>query len=154
MRPQAVEGFRKSMRRQRDAFTQHREPTAAQHDEWQRQLRLGTDLLERDVQAPAAERPEGETSPGRGPLLGPDASHGFRDVLLRHLDRHPAELERLRTERPEGPLAVSHRVRAQPVRSDHIWATGDLEVLDVRYLYDEAVAAGSDHALVLADLKA
>ena len=47
VRPQAVEGFRKSMRRQRDAFTQHREPTAAQHDEWERQLRLGTDLLER-----------------------------------------------------------------------------------------------------------
>ncbi len=107
-----------------------------------------------DVQASAADRPEGETSPGMDPLLGPEASRGFRDVLLRHLARHPAELERVRTERPEGPLAVSHRVRARPVRSDHIWATGDLEVLDVRYFYDEAVAAGSEHALVLADFEA
>ncbi len=47
VRPQAVEGFRKSMRRQRDAYTQHRELTGAQHDEWEHQLRLGTDLLER-----------------------------------------------------------------------------------------------------------
>jgi hypothetical protein len=36
--------------------------------------------------------------------------------------------------------------------NDHLWATRDLEVLDVQCLADEAVAAGSDHALLLADL--
>ncbi len=35
---------------------------------------------------------------------------------------------------------------------DHLWATRDLEVLDVQCLADEAAAAGSDHALLLADL--
>jgi endonuclease/exonuclease/phosphatase family metal-dependent hydrolase len=35
---------------------------------------------------------------------------------------------------------------------DHMWATSDLEVLDVQCLADEAAAAGSDHALLLADL--
>jgi endonuclease/exonuclease/phosphatase family metal-dependent hydrolase len=36
---------------------------------------------------------------------------------------------------------------------DHLWATRDLDVLDVRCLADEAAAAGSDHALLLADLE-
>lgn len=35
---------------------------------------------------------------------------------------------------------------------DHLWATGDLEVLDVQCLAAEATAAGSDHPLLLADL--
>jgi hypothetical protein len=35
---------------------------------------------------------------------------------------------------------------------DHLWATRDLEVLDVQCLAAEATAAGSDHALLLADL--
>ncbi|MGH3874707.1 MAG: hypothetical protein ACRDSR_24930 [Pseudonocardiaceae bacterium] len=35
---------------------------------------------------------------------------------------------------------------------DHLWATRDLEVLDVQCLTDEAAAAGSDHAVLLADL--
>jgi len=39
-----------------------------------------------------------------------------------------------------------------PVRHDHIWAR-DLDVVDVRYPYEEAVAAGSDHALVVADVE-
>ncbi|MCA1672129.1 MAG: hypothetical protein LC799_07990 [Actinobacteria bacterium] len=87
------------------------------------------------------------------PLLGPDAGHGLDDVLRRYLQHHPEELERIRAARPGGPLAISHRVAAQPVRHDHLWATRDLEVLDVRYLYDEAIAAGSDHALVVTDFE-
>ena len=35
---------------------------------------------------------------------------------------------------------------------DHMWATRDLEVLDVQCLAEKAAAAGSDHALLLADL--
>ncbi|MGH3943632.1 MAG: hypothetical protein ACRDSI_01060 [Pseudonocardiaceae bacterium] len=37
--------------------------------------------------------------------------------------------------------------------NDHLWATRDLEVLDVQCLTEEAAAAGSDHALLLADLE-
>jgi endonuclease/exonuclease/phosphatase family metal-dependent hydrolase len=36
---------------------------------------------------------------------------------------------------------------------DHLWASSDLEVLDVQCLADDAAAAGSDHALLLADLE-
>jgi hypothetical protein len=36
---------------------------------------------------------------------------------------------------------------------DHLWATSDLTVLDVRCLADEASAVGSDHPLLLADLE-
>ncbi|MGH8897947.1 MAG: endonuclease/exonuclease/phosphatase family protein [Egibacteraceae bacterium] len=118
-------------------------------------------LFGMDANAPVVDHPDfrrssfhwptpAEGGSGEDQLLGPDAGHGLGDVLRRHLDRHPEELARIREERPGGPLAISHRP-AHPVRYDHIWATPDLEVIDVRYLYDEAVVAGSDHALVLAD---
>lgn len=113
--------------------------------------------------APAVDMPDIKSSvswsvpdsgAGADPLLGPDADHDLDDVLRRYLQDHPEELERIRAARPDGPLAISHHVSAQPVRHDHLWATRDLKVLDVRYLYDEAVAAGSDHALVLTDFEA
>lgn len=95
--------------------------------------------------------PQGGADPDS--LLGPHACHDLDDVLRRYLQHRPEELERIRTARPGGPLAISHHVSAQPVRHDHLWATRDLEVVDVQYLYDEAVAAGSDHALVLVDFE-
>ncbi len=113
--------------------------------------------------APALDMPEVQHSvswsvpdsgAGADPLLGPDADHDLDDVLRAYLHHHPEELERIRAVRPGGPLAISHHVSAQPVRHDHLWATRDLKVLDVQYLYDEAVAAGSDHALVLTDFEA
>lgn len=116
----------------------------------------GPALFGMDAQAPEVDLPDPGRLPGLGddPLLGPDAGHGLDDVFHRHLQGRADELERIRTERPEGPLAVSHLVRArQPVRYDHIWASRDLQVVDVRYLYDEAVAAGSDHAVVIADFE-
>ncbi len=54
------------------------------------------------------------------------------------------------------PLLGSHPVHGlrEVLRAsqDRLWATRDLEVLDVQCLADEAAAAGSDHALLLADL--
>lgn len=91
--------------------------------------------------------------PGEDQLLGPQAIHGLTDVLRTHLHRHPDDLQRIRADRPNGPLAVSYHEDGEPMRYDHIWATPDLEVFDVRYLYDEAVATGSDHGLVLADFE-
>ncbi len=40
-----------------------------------------------------------------------------------------------------------------PPHGDHIWATPDLTPAAVGYLYDEALASGSDHAVVLADFE-
>jgi hypothetical protein len=120
---------------------------------------FGMDSAALAVDRPDAGQPRwappagSEGGPGEDPLLGRNARHHLDDVLRRYLDRHPEELDRIRAERPEGPLAISHYVFAQPVRHDHLWVTRDFEVLDVRYLYDEAVAAGSDHALVVADLE-
>jgi hypothetical protein len=37
-------------------------------------------------------------------------------------------------------------------RFDSIWVTGHLVVQHIAHLYDEAIAAGSDHAIVVADL--
>jgi hypothetical protein len=51
-----------------------------------------------------------------------------------------------------GPGPVHHLNHVLSADNDHLWVTSDLEVLDVQRLFDEAVAAGSDHALLLADL--
>jgi endonuclease/exonuclease/phosphatase family metal-dependent hydrolase len=90
-------------------------------------------------------------------LLHPvDKCHGLQDTLRTWLDKHPAEMARIKAERPAGPLTVSHRTGrtalgpGNPRRYDHIYASPEFEVQDVRYLYDEALAAGSDHALVCA----
>jgi endonuclease/exonuclease/phosphatase family metal-dependent hydrolase len=91
---------------------------------------------------------------GRGPamLLGPEAPHGHRDALRDHLARHPEEAHRMREARPEGPLAASYYTRTKTCRYDHCWVNDHVEVRSVRYLYQRAVEAGSDHALVLANL--
>jgi endonuclease/exonuclease/phosphatase family metal-dependent hydrolase len=88
---------------------------------------------------------------GEDQLLGEGAEHGLRDVLRTHLAANPGELDRIRAARPSGPVAVSHRTADRASRYHHIWATPDLAVTDVRYLYDEAAATGSDHAVVVAD---
>jgi hypothetical protein len=85
--------------------------------------------------------------------------HGLSDVLRSWLAVRPRELEAIRVARPDGPLAISHFTGRSggslgtPHRYDSIWATPEFEVADVSYLYDEAVAAGSDHAAVVVDLQ-
>jgi len=52
-----------------------------------------------------------------------------------------------------GPGPVHHLRHAHSAGNDHLWTTPDLEVVDVQRLSDEAIAAGSDHALLLAELE-
>ena len=52
-----------------------------------------------------------------------------------------------------GPGPVHHMNHLLSADNDHLWATGEFEVLDVQRLADEAMTAGSDHALLLADLE-
>lgn len=88
-------------------------------------------------------------------LLGPKPLHPLRDVLRDHLGRHPERLRLVRQLRPSGPLEVSHlrgSVRKVPCRYDFILASPHFTVADVKHLYQDAVAAGSDHALVTAEL--
>ena len=86
-------------------------------------------------------------------LLGPERVHRLSDAWQTYLSEHPS-LSLVRHQ-PSGPLAVTHFTggsRARyPVRYDHIWATPDLTVQDVRHLH-EGFTAGSDHTSVVATL--
>ena len=90
-------------------------------------------------------------------LLGPDARHRLVDVYRTWLEQDPKRMKQVIKERPEGPLAISHRSGSKkagkPRRYDHILATrGDFQVVEAAYEYDGAIAMKSDHALVTATL--
>jgi hypothetical protein len=84
------------------------------------------------------------------------AGAGTSDVLRLWYADHPAELRRRVQYYPNGPLADSyHRGRRGKYlrcRYDSIRVSPGIRVTDVRYLYEEAVYVGSDHALVVADI--
>jgi hypothetical protein len=79
-----------------------------------------------------------------------------RDSLRLWYDAHPAELRRRIRYYPAGPLEDSyHRGRAGHYlrcRYDSIRVSPGTHIMEVRYLYREAVLAGSDHALVIAEV--
>lgn len=95
---------------------------------------------------------------GRGEdvMFGPEKSHELTDAFRRWLADNPEEHERIRRERPEGPLAVSHYTGfgrgTNPRRYDTIWVSDHFAVTHVAYHYEEACAVGSDHAAVVVDL--
>lgn len=85
-------------------------------------------------------------------FVGAAARHGLGDAY-RTVVADRGELDRLRTERPFGPLAVSHVLPGgDQHRMDRILVSPDLCSVDAGYCYDDAVVAGSDHALHWADL--
>ncbi len=90
-------------------------------------------------------------------LLGAEPWHDLVDVYRIFLKQHPEMLKEILEKRPEGPLAVSHirgnKQKYTPSRYDFIYATPDIKIINVQYLFDEALAVGSDHALVLAELE-
>lgn len=114
-----------------------------------------------DRNGPKCEWADGTTElwPRDAPqLLGPHPGHRLRDVLLTLLAHEEERREEAAAEHPDGPLAVSY-IRGHPgqtqtrCRYDVIYTSEPVEVADVRYLYDEAVEAGSDHAAVVATLR-
>jgi endonuclease/exonuclease/phosphatase family metal-dependent hydrolase len=62
-------------------------------------------------------------------------------------------MEGLAAERPDGPLAVTHRRRGADCRYHAIYVSPEFDVLDVEHLWEGATEAGSDHAAVLAQLE-
>lgn len=78
------------------------------------------------------------------------------DVLRLWYADHPAELKRRVRYYPNGPLADSYRRGRKGkylrCRYDSIRVSPGISVIDVHYLYEEAVQAGSDHALVITDI--
>lgn len=90
----------------------------------------------------------------REPLLyGPDRVHDLRDVYRDHLEANPALARQVRVERPDGPLAITHRRGGIDCRYDAIYASPEFAVQDVEHQWDQARAAGSDRALVRATLR-
>lgn len=90
-------------------------------------------------------------------LLGHSPLHKLRDCLRLYLAERPGMMEEIVSRRPTGPLAISHirgnRRKMTECRYDFIYISPGLDVLQVSYLYEESVQAGSDHALVTALLK-
>jgi endonuclease/exonuclease/phosphatase family metal-dependent hydrolase len=97
-------------------------------------------------------------APGDDLLVGPAKLHRLDDVLRRWLENHPAALAQLPATGPDGPLRLSHRTgkrrtsQGNDRRFDAIWASPEFHVDNVDYPYDDCLAAGSDHAAVIADL--
>ena len=91
-------------------------------------------------------------------VFGGSPTHGLRDAYRMWLAEHPDELERIRRERPQGPLAVTHRTGRRkdspghPRRFDAVWVGPEIQVIGVEHYYEAALSAGTDHALVIADL--
>jgi hypothetical protein len=90
-------------------------------------------------------------------LFGPGKIHPLDDALRRWLADHPADAAAL-ADRPSGPLAITHRTGRRKNspgtgrRFDSIWITSHWNVRHIDHLYDAGVAAGSDHAVIVADL--
>jgi len=119
-------------------------------------------LLGLDANTPKLDHPDEASSlfwwPAHEPLvLGPpDArQHDLSDAFRLWLAAHPAELAAIETERPHGPLAVTHLrgARNNPCRYDQVWVSPEWTVESVRHPTEASFEAGSDHALVSADLR-
>lgn len=113
-----------------------------------------------DANCPKTDHPDIRQNewwwPEESLLLGDPPIHSLRDVLRVYFMTHPRELARAVAARPNGPLAVSH-VRGNSrkmtdCRYDFIYATPNVEVEAVSYVFDDTIKAVSDHALVVADL--
>jgi endonuclease/exonuclease/phosphatase family metal-dependent hydrolase len=96
--------------------------------------------------------------PGDDLLFGPAKVHDLDDALRRWLAVHPDEIDRLRASNPLGPLAITHRTgrrKSSPGtgrRFDSVWVSRHWVVRHIEHLYEEGIAAGSDHAAVVVDL--
>ncbi len=93
---------------------------------------------------------------GAAELLGAASKrlHGLEDAFR----SCPVENRDSRPSTPSGsPLAVSfkrgHGSSAIPCRYDFIYATKEVRVTRAKYLYTDSRLAGSDHAIVVADLR-
>lgn len=81
-------------------------------------------------------------------LLGASPKHSFRDVY-RDLRQSAGTLSEFPS---SGLLARSVVVGGNAQRFDRNYASRELKATSVDHLYDQAVKAGSDHALGVAEL--
>lgn len=116
-------------------------------------------ILGMDANGPRIDHPDLARSvwwtPEEAAVLG--SGTPTRDALRLWYQEHPDEFRKRCRYYPHGPLADSYhrgrRGRFLRSRYDSIRFSPDIRVLDVRYLYDDAIHAGSDHAVVVADVE-
>jgi len=77
-------------------------------------------------------------------LLGPNSVHGMSESFPEYLRRDPAYED-------SDPLATSHVTPGTPRRYDHVLHGDVWQSVRVEYAFDEAIAASSDHAMVICD---
>jgi exonuclease III len=88
-------------------------------------------------------------------FLQQPSRHGLRDAYLLWLEDHPDELAAIRARRPNGPLATTYvRGGNHPVpdRFDVVMVSPSIQVDGIEHGYEDALAAGSDHAFVVCDV--
>lgn len=100
-------------------------------------------------------------------FTGRNPRHGLRDVFRTIVDTDEARSRLLTSMRPHGPLAVTYirRPHGRPRgivqregnafgldRMDRIYVSKHYKPLACEHFYDEAINAGGDHALVMAEL--
>jgi hypothetical protein len=96
--------------------------------------------------------------PGDDLLFGPAKLHDLDDALRRWLALHTDEMDSLRASDPFGPLAITHRTGKRKNspgtgrRFDSVWVSRHWVVRHIEHLYEQGIAAGSDHAPVVVDL--
>jgi hypothetical protein len=96
--------------------------------------------------------------PGDDHLFGPGKVHDLDDGLRNWLALHPDEMDRLRASQASGPLAITHRTGKRKNspgtgrRFDSVWISRHWVVRHIEHLYEEGIAAGSDHAPVVVDI--
>lgn len=96
--------------------------------------------------------PELHGEPGEDVLVGGEPMHRLSDSFRVWLQDRPNELQRIESQHPDGPLAVTYKTRnGREVRYDSIWLTPDFIVRDVSHHFEASCSAGSDHALVIVE---
>jgi hypothetical protein len=114
-------------------------------------------LLGLDANTPKVDHPDEARSefwwPAHEPLvLGPAGArkHDLSDAYRLWLAANPDALAAIETERPDGPLAVTHRrgTKNIPCRYDQIWVSPEWTVESADHRTEASFEAGSDHALV------
>jgi endonuclease/exonuclease/phosphatase family metal-dependent hydrolase len=80
--------------------------------------------------------------------------HHLSDALLVYLRGNPDAYRELVSQRPGGPLEVTYTHGVTPDRYDYIMISPQFEVEDIVHDYEGALAAGSDHGSVWAQLVA
>jgi hypothetical protein len=118
----------------------------------------GSILLGIGANAPKTDRPyQGENEWGCAEeplLLGATPWHQLKDAFRILLKQQPDLLDEVLSERPQGPLAISHYrgrgAERTPCRNDFVFISPDMVVREMNHTLYETL---SDHALVAAQLE-